>query len=414
VPLIKPLFHQGRRWLAKHWLALQPATQIGVTGSFGKTSTTRAIAQVLSSRFKVRQTDLNLDTLYNVPITALKVWPWHRVVVFELGVDHQGEMTYHLEIVRPKIGVVTGITPVHADQEHFGSLAKIIAEKQKLIKALPPEGLAVLNADDEAVRAMAKQSRARVLFYGRNQKSARLWAEKIQSNFNGLSFILRFKDKAFPMATPLLGSHHVYTCLAAAAVALELGFSLQEIKEALKKLTPLSGRLDLKKGPFGTLLLDDHLRANPASTAAGLQFLKELKVEGRKIAVLGEMGELGEYAVAKHREIGRLAATCNLDYLLCVGVLPKEIYHAALMASRQKQKRRSSQAVPKIIWVADVFEAAARLKKILQKGDVWYLKGSLLKHMERVLLILEGEKVACRLPSCHFYQPCLFCPKLKS
>lgn len=399
--MIKNLFHGGRRWLAKYWLSLLPAVQVGVTGSFGKTATTRAIAQVLSAAFKVVQTDLNLDTIYNVPITALKARPCSQIVVFELGIDQRGEMERHLEIVRPKIGVVTGISLVHSDAEHLGSLENIIKEKRKLVEALPKDGLAVLNDDDKNVRPMAQATQAKVLFYGTDKDDCQIWAEKIKSGLDGLEFTMRVRGKPYPVKTKLLGAHHIYTCMAATAVAEELGIPMTEIISNLSNLSNLSGRLDVKPGPLGTTLLDDHLRANPESTKAGLLFLKALKVEGRKIAVLGEMGELGDYAAEKHREIGRSAADCSLDYLVCVGPMLKYTAEAAVKTGMNKHQ---------VVWVSDVFEAAQELKTILKKGDLLYLKGSLLRHMERILLLLDGKPVGCRVVSCHLYHQCQNCP----
>ena len=401
----KQIFHFFRRGLAKNWLKLMPATQIGITGSFGKTNTTRAIAQVLSSSFQVIQTDLNLDTIYNLPITGLKVRPWSQVAVFELGIDQREEMDRHLEIVRPKIGVVTGITPVHSDEEHLGSLQNIIKEKQKLIAALPQDGLAVLNGDDENVRPMAKFTKAKVLFYGTDKKNCQIWAEKIKPGLKGLAFTLWAGRESYKVKTPLLGRHQIYTCMAATAVGREMGLPMAAIISALSGLSNLKGRLSLEKGPLGVMLLDDHLRANPESTKAGLIFLKDLKTSGRKIAVLGEMGELGEWAVEKHKEIGRLAAGCGLDFLVCVGPLQKYAVESAVESGMDKDKT---------IWFADVFSASEKLKTILQKGDLFYLKGSLLQHVERILLLLENKPVGCRVVSCHFYHQCPVCPFLQT
>ena len=153
---LKQTFHSTRRLIAKYWLNLHKNTKIiAVTGSFGKTSTSTAIRLVLSEKFKTLQTDLNLDTIYNVPITSLRLTN-HQYIVFELGVDHPGEMDTHLEIVRPDLAVLTGISPVHSDEEHLGSLERVIREKGKLLKVLTTKQIAVVNYDDENTRKMAK------------------------------------------------------------------------------------------------------------------------------------------------------------------------------------------------------------------------------------------------------------------
>lgn len=415
----KAIFHKIRRVLAKAWLRFNPQiTQVAITGSFGKTNTTRAIFQVLKEKYKGVMTDLNLDTIYNLPITALRVRPWHQFAVFELGVDTPGEMPFHLKIVKPKIGVLTGVTPVHADKKHLGSLEGIIKEKGHLLEVLPKNGVAILNFDDENVRKMAMRVRpyqgldpikgltlkgeVKMIWYGTGKENCQLWSGKIKVSLKGLSFILNTPQGRVKIKTKLLGKHHVYTCMAAAAVGLECGLKLSEIAKGLNKLMPLKGRMNLEKGPKGTLFLNDALRANPASTIAGLEFLKEIR-EKSKIAVLGEMGELGQYKIKSHQVIGEKAADCHLNYLICVGPLQRYTAKAAKEAGMDRSK---------VFWVKDVREAAKLLEKILKAGDLWYLKGSLLCHMERVILLLEGKKVNCQKLSCKNYQSCSSCPLL--
>lgn len=397
--------HQIRRLIAKFWLQLFPKiTIIGVTGSYGKTNTTRAIAQVLSEKDKALQTDLNLDTIYNLPITILKLRPGHKFLVLEYGVDHKNEMDFHLELVKPSIGLVTGINPTHSDPELLGSLGGVITEKSKLLEALPLDGLAILNWDDKEVRRMAKRSRAQVLWYGTSPKCD-FWAENIKVNFSGTSFTLGHKNKKVNLKTGLVGSHFVHQCLAAAVVGRKLGLSWKEIKKGLSLLRPLEGRVSIEKGPKGSILINDALRANPASTMAGLQVLTDLPTKGRRIAVLGEMGELGVLAEKGHRQVGKEVTNMLLDYLICVGPLTKFIAEEAKKGGMRKER---------IFWVKDIHQAAKVLKKILKKGDLFYLKGSLLRHMERVLLILQGKKVACKETVCHFYSQCPVCPNLSS
>jgi len=401
---MKKYFHRVRRFLAKIWLELNPQLRIvGITGSYGKTNTTVAITKVLSQKYPAIQTDLNLDTIFNLPITILKVKPWTEALVLEMGVDHPGEMDFHLNLVKPQIGVLTGITPVHSDQEHLGSLEGIIEEKGKLLRSLPEDGLAVLNYDDENVRKMAKFSRSPVIFYGQDKKNCQIWADKIQVGLDGLKFELHDGSKVYKITTGLIGGHHVNTCMAAFAVGKFLEVPEEKIIFALGKLNPLNGRLNIQKGPKNCLLLNDALRANPASTAAGLIALDELPAK-RKIAVLGEMGELGDFSEKGHRQVGEQIAGLGIDYLVTVGPLTKFIVDSAL-------KRGFSSK--KVFWTKDVKQAAEVLNKILKKDDMLYLKGSLLRHMERILMILEGKKVKCQEVSCHFYQPCEKCPNLK-
>jgi UDP-N-acetylmuramoyl-tripeptide--D-alanyl-D-alanine ligase len=398
----KQPFHQFRRLLAKLWLQLHPQVKIiGITGSYGKTNTALAVATVLSQKYKVLQTDLNLDTVYNLPITLLKLRN-QEILVLEYGVDHQNEMDFHLSLVKPSIAVVTGINPTHSDPELLGSLEGVIKEKGKLLEALPKDGLAILNRDDENVQKMAKKTKAKIIWYGTSSRCD-FWADEIRVNFSGTSFTLHQDGKKKRLKTGLIGRHFVHECLAAAAVGRSLGLNWQEIKRGLAKLRPLKGRVSLEKGPKGSILINDSLRANPASTVAGLQVLSDLPAKGRRIAVLGEMGELGDLAEEGHREAGRKVAELKIDYLIGIGPLQRSTTQEAMKQGMKKEN---------VFWAKDVHQAAEILKKLLKKGDLFYLKGSLLRHLERVLLILDGKKVGCQVTSCHQYQPCPSCPSL--
>ncbi|MDP3888768.1 MAG: UDP-N-acetylmuramoyl-tripeptide--D-alanyl-D-alanine ligase, partial [bacterium] len=321
----KKPYHDSKRFLAKSWLKLNPSVKIiGVTGSFGKTNTTRAIFEVLSQKAPALQTDLNLDTVYNLPITILKLRNKHKFLVLEMGVDHKGEMDSYLEYAKPSIGVVTGITPVHSDPGLLGSLEGIMEAKGRLLESLPKDGWAVLNHDDENVRKMAGKTKAQILWYGTG-KDCDFRAEKIGVDFIGTSFVLHHNNQQYEVKIGLVGKHFVQVALAAAAAGKVCGLSWEEIITGLEKLKPLPGRLSIEKGPKGTILLDDHLRANPASTRAGLETLSTLPRQGsaKKIAVLGEMGELGEYAQIEHQKIGQTTAKLKIDYLIGIGPLQK-------------------------------------------------------------------------------------------
>jgi len=380
--IFAPPFHFTRRILAKLWLTSHPkVTVIGITGSYGKTNTTAAIAQILAHKFKTLQTDLNLDTLHNIPITILHLGDQEKLVL-EYGVDHPGEMNTHLFTAKPLVSVVTGISPVHADSEHFGNLEKIITEKTKLVAALPKGGFAILNWDDPNVRRMSQATKAQVIFFGTDPKNCQVWVEKVKVSFKGTEFLLHVHEEQIKIKTKLIGSHYIYNLMAAAAVALTQKMTLKEISVAVENLKPLDGRLSVGPGPKNTVIINDSRRANPASAIAGLQTLHDLPAK-RKIAVLGEMGELGNYNEEGHRQVGKFIKNIKLDYLIGVGDSTKFIVQEA-----KKQMRKE-----RVILAKDVFEAAGILNTILQKGDLWYLKGSLLKHVERIVLLLEGKDV---------------------
>jgi len=405
VKSLKKIYHVLRRFLAKIWLKINPGlTIIGVVGSYGKTNTARAIMSVISQKYESLQTDLNLDTIYNLPITILKVRPSHRRLILEYGVDHKGEMDFHLSLVKPKVGILTGINPTHADPDLLGSLKGILQEKGKFIKSLPKDGLLVANWDDKYVRQMIKLSKAKVWCYSLKDPKVNFYAKNIKVNISGTTFKAFIREKGrtkeFVVKTGLVGKHFVQCCLAALALGFYEGLSKEQIKRGLEKLKPLPGRLSIEKGPFGSVLLNDSLRANPASVLAGLKVLSTLKTKGKRIAVLGEMGELGVFAQKEHQKIGEVVSKLKIDYLISVGPLQKLTAQAAIKSGMEKST---------VFYAKDVVQAADILKKILRKDDLFYLKGSLLKHLERILLLLENKKVDCKTASCHFYHHCRDC-----
>ncbi|MBI2594076.1 hypothetical protein HYW39_00040, partial [Candidatus Curtissbacteria bacterium] len=208
VNTLKNIFHESRRVLAKVWLAFHKNVQIiGITGSYGKTNTTAAIAAVLSEKFKVLATDLNLDTRFNIPITVLRLSDQKKLVL-EYGIDKRGEMDYHLFVAKPSIAVVTGITPVHADSAHLGSLENIIREKGKLAAAVPKSGWVIINWEDQDTREIALVATAKIIFYGENKDKCQFWASDVRTSLSGTSFTMHYQDKAYKIKIPLIGHHH--------------------------------------------------------------------------------------------------------------------------------------------------------------------------------------------------------------
>lgn len=411
---IKKLFHNTRRLLARRHLKGKRALQIGITGSQGKTNTTHVLAEVLKPFGTVLQTDVNLDSTFNVPITALKVRDATDFVLWELGIDHPGEMDRHLEIARPVIGIITGISAVHTDAEHMGSIERLIAEKRKLIEALPPDGFALLNWDDPNVRGMAPYTKAAVLSFGTTpEASVYTHRDEVRTSLTGTELTIHDGGQKISLRSGLVGVHHIYNIMAGYLVfktAVIKGGSadterLELFRRAIAGLSPLPGRMSVEDGPRRTVLLNDSLRASPASTRFGLLTLAEIKEPSRKkIAVLAEMGELDK-AEEEHARLGRDLAALPIDFTVCIGPLQKHTFEAALRAGKPKET---------IVWVPDVFEAANALDQIIKPGDIIYLKGSLLKHVERVLLLLQGERVGCTVVSCPFYRRCAQCKYLRT
>jgi len=401
---LKKLYHQTRRFLAKNWLQFCHPTQIAITGSQGKTNTSQTLAKILSQIDKTVVTDINLDTNFNVPITALKVTPWTKYVVFELGVDHIGEMEKHLEIVKPKIGVITGISPVHTDSEHFGSLENLIKEKRKLIENLPDEksgGVAILNYDDENVRAMAPFTKAKVIFYGSDKKNCHYYFDKnsVKVTLNGTSFKLfsTIFNHFQLFSTKLIGLHHPSNLTAVFAILKTLFPNNPKIDSIfatiVSKIEPFRGRMNIEKGPMKTILLNDSLRANPKSTDEGLKTFYQINYKkGRKIAILGVMGELYD-PIKEHKNTAKTLIKYPPDIVVGVGEFRKYTIDEAKKLGFPKER---------LFFAKDVFEAADILKKIIKPGDFLYLKSSLLRNLWRIIKILNNQPICCREEFCPY------------
>jgi len=393
---IKKIFHSIRRTLARNWLSLFHPVQIAITGSQGKTNTAQTLGQVLSRFGPTLVTDINLDTIYNVPITALKNRPWTKYLIWELGVDHSDEMDLHLEIARPTIAIITGISPVHTDKEHLGSLERLIKEKRKLIEALPNNGIAILNYDDNNVRQMANYTQAQILFYGTDKKCD-VYATDIKVSLEKTSFVLHDKKNILDMATKLIGTQHIYTIMSTYLVVRTLfpknDQAVVTFRKVVANLSPLKSRMSVEPGPIGTTVLNDSLRANPESVRAGLETLSVINYKlGKKIAVLGVMGEL-ENPRLEHERSGKQIIDYPPDIVICLGDWRKYTYEIAV---------KSGYPTNKIFFAKDVFDAADILKTVIKKGDLIYLKGSFLRNLKRILQILDGQKVCCHADICPY------------
>ena len=394
----KQIYHLAKRAFAKTWLKLNNPIQIAITGSQGKTNTTKITTAILEKAGSTVSTDTNLDTTFNIPITALKVRSWTKHVVWELGIDHLGEMDQHLEIVKPSISCITGISPVHTDNEHLGSLETLIQEKRKIIEVLPKTGTAILNYDDPLVRQMAKHTKAKVIWYGTDPKYSNVWVnpKSIKINLTGTEFEINIDNRKYIVETGLIGTHHIYNLMAGYLIAKSAhphhGL-INNFQIVAKEISPLKGRMNIEKGPLNTLILNDSLRANPASTKAGLETLFKLEYKkGRKIAVLGEMGEL-EDPVDEHKKTGYEIAKFKPDFVVGIGLLRKHTLETAVKAGYPKEKTA---------YATNVLVAAEILKNVLKPDDLWYLKGSLLRNYKRIPQLLNREKICCDKVLCPY------------
>jgi UDP-N-acetylmuramoyl-tripeptide--D-alanyl-D-alanine ligase len=367
----------GLQQLADFWRTRHPIRLIGVTGSVGKTTTKEMIAAVLSQRYRVLKSERSINTATGLPLALLRLTSAHERAVLEIGGGYElGEIARLARIARPQVGVVTNVGPTHL--ERMGTIERIALNKAELVESLPEDGVAILNADDPLVRDMAAKARGRVFFYGLTP-DADLWVNDIESQgLEGLRFRFHYGDEVVHAKVSLLGQHSVHTALRAAAVGLVEGLSWQEIMDGLRGAAQL--RLVVAPGLNGSTLLDDTYNSSPASAIAALNLLAEL--EGRKIAVLGDMLELGSYEDEGHRKVGRRAMDVA-DVLVAVGPRGRIIGQEALTLGMN----------PEAVRIVEHNDAAiAYLRQTIEPGDTILVKGSRGMTMEQIVNALSVQR----------------------
>lgn len=344
-------------------------TVVGVTGSQGKTSTKDLLAAVLSSAGPTIATVGSLNNELGVPLTMLRADAATRFLVLEMGARHIGQIAQLSLLVAPDIAVVLNVGRAHLGK--FGSRAAIATAKRELVEGLAPAGTAVLNADDPRVAAMRSRTDGPVLTFGRSEHADVHVTDLALDRLARPSFVLRTADASAPVALPILGAHQALNASAAAAAGLAAGVQLDVVAAALSTASVSKWRLELRDLAVGATLLNDSFNAHPESTLAGLDALAA--VEGaRRIAVLGEMLELGEDSESEHRAVGAYAAA-RADLVVAVGEAARAIAEGA-----------GERAVA----LADNDAAIAWLRGHLAAGDVVLVKASRGAHLDEIAAAL--------------------------
>jgi UDP-N-acetylmuramoyl-tripeptide--D-alanyl-D-alanine ligase len=365
--------------MSRWWRERCGAQVIAVTGSIGKTSTKEALAAVLSRKFSTLKSAGNLNNEIGLPLTLLRLQPEHEKAVLEMGAGYAlGELTFLCGLAAPQIAVVTNVGPVHL--ERMGTLENIARNKSELVAALPASGTAVLNGDDARVRAMHDVTRARVLFYGLRADNDLRATDILSRGLQGVDFTLTVEPRGdrWPVRLPMLGKHSVYTALAAAGAAYAAGMSWGEIVEGLEGLRT-QVRLLRVPGWNGSTLIDDTYNAAPDSMVAALDLLDEM--QGGKVAVLGDMLELGSYTEEGHLRVGRRAAAVA-DRLVAVGSLGRVIGEEAL---------RAGMAPDSVFFAMENGQVVDYLKGLLKQGDHVLVKGSRGLYMDEIVEGLRAK-----------------------
>ncbi|MEI7620428.1 MAG: UDP-N-acetylmuramoyl-tripeptide--D-alanyl-D-alanine ligase [Candidatus Falkowbacteria bacterium] len=398
--------------MAKMVLAKYKPEVIGITGSVGKTSTKEAVYAVLKDKFHIRRSLKNYNNELGVPLTILGIdspgksiigWikvlgyflklliikdkNYPSVLILEMGIDRPGDMKYLISIVRPKIGLVTGVGSSHL--EFFDKPENIQKEKRVLVESLTKDSLAVLNYDNELTRDMKEEVICQVLNYGLTE-GADIMAQEINFNFKkinndedllGVSFKLNYRGAIVPVFLPhVIGYPPIYAALAASAVALHYSINLVDIAQSLSEFRLPAGRLNLITGRKKTKVIDDTYNSSPDSCLAALSILSEVNIpRGRKIAVLGDMLELGNNSDAGHKEVGKKVAE-SVDLLVAVGEKGKVIGEEAAKCGLKK-----------VIYMENSLKAAENILDIISEGDLILVKGSQGARMEKVVKVLMAE-----------------------
>lgn len=365
--------------IARFWRNQLSLRVIGITGSVGKSTTKELAANVLRQRYPTHKNEGNFNNEIGLPLTILGLQRRHKRAILEMGFYVPGEIDFLCQIAKPQVGVITNIGTVHA--ERAGSQEAIARGKTELVQALPPapEGVAILNYDDIWVREMASMTEARVFFYGLSPE-ADLWADEIEGlGLDGIRFRLHYQHETLYLHLPLIGRHSVHTALRAAAIGLVEGLNWQEIISGLRSSQNSQLRLVAARSKCGALILDDTYNASPASTLAALSLLKE--VDGIKIAVLGDMLELGQYEQQGHEMIGLRTAEIA-DTLLTLGK------RAHIIAS---SARRAGMSAQNILEFDDAEPLINWLQKNLKPENAVLLKGSRGLRMDRITAALEAK-----------------------
>jgi UDP-N-acetylmuramoyl-tripeptide--D-alanyl-D-alanine ligase len=374
--------------LARFWRRRFAIPVVAVTGSNGKTTAKDMIAAVLASKFRVLKTEGNFNNLIGLPLTLFRLAPEHEMAVVEMGMNRLGEIGRLSEIAEPRVGVVTTVARAHL--EGLGGLSNVARAKGELVGRLPGGGLAVLNADADgggrftpAFARAARERGAAVVTFGLS-KTAACRAFRVKSEgLKGVRFAARVKGKTVPFAIGVPGRHNVANALAALAVGDRFGVPASKMRSALARFHGGAKRMETVRLPKGIDVVNDCYNANPDSTEASLRFLKDLGPRRRRVAVLGEMLELGRWAASCHREVGNAAAKAGVKLLFAVGP------HAGDLV---KGARRAGLSQKASFAFGEVEESLPMIRSLLRPKDVVLVKGSRGMRMERITEGLGGRR----------------------
>ena len=374
---------QALQALAEYYRKVMNIPVVGVTGSVGKTSTKEMIASVLSRKYRVLKTEGNFNNELGLPLTIFNLREEHEIAVLEMGISHFGEMHRLSKIARPDTAVITVIGNCHL--EFLGSRDGVLKAKTEIFDFLNPGGHIVLNGDDDKLAGIKSVGNITPVRYGlkedreapgADKPKLDYWAENTEEKgLDGVSCRIHMPDAAMDVLIPMPGRHNVMNALAAAAVGEIYGLTPEEIREGIEQIEGIKGRFHIVRTGKYTVI-DDCYNANPASMEESLHVLS--RAEGRKVAVLGDMGELGADEKKFHAQIGTIAGQCGIDVLACAGKLCLEMAQAARQAAGENGRL-------KIYYYEDRGELMAALPDLLREKDTILIKASHFMEYDRIV-----------------------------
>ena len=373
--VIHPVKRRLARWYLRFLQRYTGIKVVAITGSTGKTTTTEILGAILSTRQKTSWSQEGIDPVYNIPNTILKTAWGTKYLVLEMSVEYVNEMDYYLWLSKPDVAIVTNIATTHT--QFLKNREGVAEEKKKLVKSLPQEGVAVLNMEDPIVKSFAQSTSAKVRWFG---SGSDIFAEKIKLGRDlSTSFTLVIGPSKKTVRMNVFGRQFVTNALAAAAAAHSLDISLTDIVRGIEKFKHPSHRLTVIKSPAYGIIFDDSYNSNPKAASESLDTFRSLAGSKTKIAVIGDMLELGKFEEPSHKELGKKVAKMGFDYLIAVGTAVRFTIEEA----------RSSIGADKCFLVSDVAEAVPIVKQLANSNSAIFVKGSRSIALDRLVNALK-------------------------
>ncbi len=365
------------RDLAEYYISLFNIPVVGITGSVGKTTTKDMIASVLMQKYNVLKTEGNFNNEIGLPLTVFRITDDTEVVVLEMGMNSFGEIHNLSKIAKPDIAVITNVGVSHI--ENLGSREGILKAKCEIFDYIKNNGTAILNIDNDMLRTLEGKTSFKTLWYGIENKKD-IYADNIVKNgVESISCDIHMNNEMFNVCIPVPGEHMVLNAMAAALVGKTLDLSISEIKRGIEEFVPTKMRMAVFKTKNGTTLINDAYNANPVSMKASIDVLSG--VEGEKIAILGDMFELGDFAEKMHYDTGVYAAQKNIDKIICIGNISKSMYEGAVSLGGNAFYFETQE---------DFFENG--FEKLINKGATVLVKASRGMHFEKTAEKIQEVK----------------------